>query len=63
MLFTQRRSIKSIPKICLFYEIFTVFAKAMKGTIDQFIKVVYIFFIWGQDNWYTIKYKPFQNLV
>ena len=42
MLFTQRHSIKNIPEICLFYEVLTVFAKAVKGTIDQYnIKVVH----------------------
>ena len=43
MSFAQRSSIENIPKICLFYEILTVFAKAVKGTIDQFIKVAYYF--------------------
>ena len=30
-------AIINIPEISLFYEILTFFAKAMKGTIDQFI--------------------------
>ena len=50
MLFTQHRSIKNIPEICLFYEILTVFAKAMKGTIDQFIQVVYYFYLRSRQS-------------
>lgn len=55
-------AIQNIPEICLFYEIITAFAKAVKGTIYQLILVVHYSYFDSIKTKFAIA-KPFQELV